>query len=506
MLVTNKRTLLPFEDGGAIEGPVQKRFRGLSTPPASPEKKQENAQPPAPRLKGTRRLEQDDEVAPRRLVFGKDSVYLKAKSLLQRSSLLSPKHPWLPTREAQYREISAFLRETIGSSGGNSLYITGPPGTGKTAQLELAVRQGFHTILIGEENRRNAPKHDPALANTMYYELGPGKYQSVAMVSLNCIALRRPESLWSKIHEQLGKNAAGDAVKSMDDLQGFFKSYPNTAFVVILDEIDKLLTSTLEDSNATKIIVDLFLLARLPSVRFTLIGIANSLDMKDRFLNRLLLSPEFLPKVINFAPYTSEEMFEIVTSKLKSVDKVDTIIQPMAIKFAAKKCSSNTGDLRKLFDVLRNSIELAELESLRRKDNGPPVRVTLTHVSKVFSTYMNSSSTKTRISKLNLQQKIVLCALVHREKSDLFQTQCTIDDAYDYYTKLLSDTIALNPLNRNEFLESCDTLEMYGVASIENGKHGKKAKQLVKLIKSTVDEKEFHDEICKMDLLKKLII
>ncbi|AET41426.1 AAA family ATPase CDC6 Ecym_8135 [Eremothecium cymbalariae DBVPG len=510
MLTRNKRTiLLPFEEGNGVDVvlPAAKRLRGLRTPPASPEKQDLSVMAPALRLKHSMKLEPDVEVQPKRLVFGKSSIYSKTKSVLQRSSFTAMDKPWLPTRQKQYAAIAQFLKNSVGSDHGGSLYITGPPGTGKTAQLELIIRQTFHTIIIGEENRRNAPKHDPTLANTLHYETAPGRYQSVAVVSLNCIALRKPESIWSKIHRQSCiQDSNKEPVKTMEDLQKFIKAHSNTAFVVILDEMDKLLTSTLEDSNATRIIVNLFILAKLPSVRFTLIGIANSLDMKDRLLNRLALASDFLPQIINFAPYSSDEMFEIVTSKLKSIDKNESIIQPMAIKFAAKKCSCNTGDLRKLFDVLRNSVELAELESLKNKSSDIVVRVTLTHVSRVFSTYINGSSTKSRISKLNMQQKVVLCALVHREKSDLYKARCSIDDAYDYYSKLLSGTIALNPLKRNEFLESCDALELCGVVSIETGKYGRKAKQSVKLIKSTIDEKEFQDEVSKVDLLKRITI
>ncbi|AMD22054.1 HGL286Wp [Eremothecium sinecaudum] len=496
MLSRTKRTLLPFED----EAPPLKRFHGLCTPPTSPEKKDIC-------VKQVAAIENDDVIIePRRLVFGECSLYSRTKSVLQRSSVVNVAAPWLPTRKEQYLAIEKFLKDTIASDHGNSLYITGPPGTGKTAQLELLMKKKFKDDIEGGTDGESRVL-DQGLANTLHYEVAPGDYRKVSVITLNCIALRRPEAIWSKIHEQLSAAGCGDGgINTMGGLQEFLEKHRDTAFVVVLDEMDKLLTSRLDDTNARKIIVELFLLAKMPSVRFTLVGIANSMDIKDRFLNRLMLASDFLPHIVNFSPYTSEQMFEIVNSKLKMVDESECIIQPMAIKFAAKKCSSNTGDLRKLFDVLRNSIDIAELESIRSSSSQPVVRVTLTHVAKVFSTYMDNSSTKSRISKLNMQQKMVLCALVNRENYAADQGRCSIDDAYDYYSKLLSSTVAINPLKRKEFLESCDALEMCGVVSIEKGKHGKKAKQLVRLIKCTVDEKEFHDEVSKVELLKRLIV
>lgn len=496
-----KRSLLsPSKEDSSLSGvePASKRFHGLCTPPASPENRELGVD--------TSLSTSDSKLQPRRLLFEKDSIYSRTKSALQISSFMFNEEPWLPTRKDQYMQISEFLQETIASNHGNSLYITGPPGTGKTAQLELLIRQSFQFVGGAPENKDSVKCLGSPLASTYYYDLGCGTRQTVCLTTLNCIALRRPEAIWSKIHAQFSvKNEESGRVRTMEDLQKFIQGYPKTAFVVVLDEMDKLLTSTLEDTNATKIIVNLFLLAKMSSVRFTLIGIANSLDMRERFLNRLALASEFLPRIISFTPYTADQMFEIVTNRLKSVCMSDFLIQPMAIKFAAKRCSSNTGDLRKLFDILRNSVEIAELELIRNMESDSIIRVNLSHVAKVFSLQMDNSS-RTRIAKLSTQQKMVLCAIVHREKYDINQGRCSIDDAYDYYSKLLLRTVALNPLERKEFFESCDALEMCGVVSIEHGKSGKKAKQLVKLIKSTVDIKKLNVEISKVDLLRRIYV
>ena len=95
--------------------------------------------------------------------------------------------------------------------------------------------------------------------------------------------------------------------------------------------------------------------------------------------------------------------------------------------------------------------------------------------------------------------------LVHRQRTDIFQSHCSLDDAYDYYVKLLRRKDSLTPLKRNEFLDICNALETCGVVTIFTGKSSGKTKHLVKMVKATIDDKEFDDEISKSDLLKSFL-
>ncbi|QLQ80233.1 hypothetical protein HG537_0D02340 [Torulaspora globosa] len=456
--------------------------------------------------------------SPMRLIFGKKSMYSRTKALLQRSSgLFTELEGHLPTRKSQYSDILSFLNRSLGERVSDSLYITGPPGTGKTAQIDAIVKNRFLPLVLPStaDSKVAGPATVKGLKNVSYYELPDGNVETVAVTTINCIAINDPSTIFNKIYTSLVSSPEpGAPVKTMSDLQRFMESYKSsTGFLVILDEMDKLVHSNLNDTNSTKTIFELFLLAKLPSARFTLIGIANSLDMKDRFLSRLNLRQDLLPETLVFHPYTPDEMFEIIMNRLKRVsgNEQDCVFNPMAIKFAAKKCSGNTGDLRKLFDVLRSSIEIVELQvvacKLKDKDanSSSPIKVGLPHVAKVFSQFMNTSSTRSRISKLNMQQRLILCAIVHREKTDIFQAHCSLDDTYDYYVNLLKNKDVLTPLKRNEFLETCNALETCGVTRIFQGRSTGKTKHAIKLIKSCIDEKEFEEEMSKVEILRNFL-
>ncbi|KAL3241196.1 AAA family ATPase CDC6 [Nakaseomyces bracarensis] len=445
------------------------------------------------------------------------SLTSRTKATLQRSATVEiQKSGCLVSRDVQYTAIMEFLRSSLSSGVSNSLYITGPPGTGKTAQLNSILKKNFSVASDCGD-----------ISNVHLFQLPTGEVEKVAIISINCITVNDPASIFNKIYISfLSPDASSNnhrySVKSMLDLKNFMQKYSDEmSFVVILDEMDKLVQTNSTSVSATKVIFELFLLAKLPDIKLMLISIANSLDLKDRFLSRLNLRQDLLPETIVFQPYTSEQMYDIVSHRINSVilPHEENIFNPMAIRFAAKKCSGNTGDLRKLLDILRNSIEVFEMEQLTQSkkiktDENDQIlepekrapKVGLQHVAKVFTKINNINSTRSMITKLNMQQRIVLCSLIHRQKVDIFQAQCTIDEAYDYYIKLLGRSENFVALRRNEFLEICNALEMMGVATIFNGRVSGKRRPISKFIKGTVDQNEFNQEMSKFELLKDLMI
>lgn len=509
MLLRTKRSFLEFQsdDSSDVLTPEVRRIGGLTTPPASPEKKMKSTIISDVELLDNVR-QKNQELRPTRLLFGKNPLFTQTKALLQKSSSLNVDEAWLPTRKEHYERIMSFLDKSIGSSASheNCLYITGPPGSGKTAQMDLIIREKFHELVLGCGNK--LPSHEANVLNTSYFECADGNFKSVALTKINCIALKTGSDVYTKIYNEFSSKTLSERKMkaSLEDVETFIRSKPNTSFVLILDEMDKLATSGSQYGQATKLIVDLFVLTKSKDINLTLIGIANSLDMKDKFLAHLNIRTDILPDVLGFQPYTCEQMVEIVKSKLSKSHGSLEVFQPMAITFAAKKCAGNTGDLRKLVDLLRASVEVLETESLKKDPNVIGARVTIAHVAKVVSTYMNHPSRKTKLTRLNVQQKVVLCCIVNKEKYDLFRGKNTIDEVYDYYTKLLQKSGVMNPLGRSEFYESCNALQTFGVVSIEKKRTKRNREtELTNIIKSLVDDNEFIEEIGKLELLKRLL-
>jgi cell division control protein 6 len=287
---------------------------------------------------------------------------------------------------------------------------------------------------------------------------------SIRKAYINCMSIKSSKDLYIALLEQL----AGDADVSENDiveaLQKLFLQKKTTdVFLVVLDEIDHILTMDPES------LYRVFEWALRPTSRLTLVGIANALDLTDRFLPRLKsrnLKPELLP----FLPYTAPQVKRIITERLKSLApkgaSADFIpfFHPAAIELCSRKVSSQTGDLRRAFEVCRRALDLVENETRLKHENevkeqillmspsrkvlgenrnlasssaGPlpgmqsistdlhkslqtltvetAPRVTIAHLNKVTAAAFSNGASQ-RLKTLNLQQKAALCSLLAIEK------------------------------------------------------------------------------------------
>ncbi len=319
-------------------------------------------------------------------------------------------------------------------------------------------------------------------------------------------------------------------------LQGTFSSKKDDSeavYLVVLDEIDHLLTLDLESLYA------LFEWSLQRSSRLILIGIANALDLTDRFLPRLKarnLKPQLLP----FLPYTVAQIASVITTRLKSQNpsaapsQADIIpfIHPAAIQLCSRKVASQSGDLRKAFDICRRAIDLVEAETKAKHQeriaeqilqlspskaplvenlnlSSPPSeigraaktttlaeslasltpenapKVTIAHMARISaSTFGNG--TAQRLQGLNLQQKAALCALVALEKkkrnspsNSIFATPSktpsaapTVRALFEAYSGLCKRDGMLHPLSSTEFRDVIGSLETLSLVTGADGKGG----------------------------------
>ena len=116
--------------------------------------------------------------------------------------------------------------------------------------------------------------------------------------------------------------------------------------IVIIDEIDFLYTKN------QNILYNLFEWSNLKETRFCLIVIANTMDFPEK------LQPKLTSRMGNnrlvFKPYTQAEVQKIIEDRLMKSNRFTLD----AIKYACRKMSSFTSDIRKLLDVLKRAIDL----------------------------------------------------------------------------------------------------------------------------------------------------
>ncbi|NXA28912.1 CDC6 protein, partial [Ibidorhyncha struthersii] len=231
----------------------------------------------------------------------------------------------LHARERETSVIQQFLREHVCGHRPGSLYISGAPGTGKTACLSR--------VLLDCKD-----------------ELAGSK-----TVVLNCMALSSPQGVFPAVAQQLGLPAAA----GREGLRRLEKrlTAQGPMVLLVLDELDQL------ESKGQDVLYTLFDLVLLPSPPHPALpaGLANALDLTDRSLARLGARLAGSPRLLHFLPYTREQLSTILQERLGQVAG-DTILDTAALQFCARKVSAVSGDARKALDICRRAVEVVELE------------------------------------------------------------------------------------------------------------------------------------------------
>jgi cell division control protein 6 len=305
------------------------------------------------------------------------------------------------------------------------------------------------------------------------------------------MSLHTPSSIYASLLDSFSSD--GTELSDLESL--FISSKKNQIYVLVLDEIDHLLSHDL--------LPTLFELSLRKNSRLLLVGIANALDLTDRFLPRLKaknLEPELLP----FLPYTAPQISEVLTTRLRSLlspaekESCEStflpFVHPAAVQLLSRKVAAASGDLRKAFDILRRALELVEMESLQalrsqqqQQNESRPVlgettinspsprpvtrpswtasiapRATLAHVAKASSSTLGASISA-RIAKLNAHQKALLCVLVVKSGTAPYAMQ-KLKDAYMKACK--SEAVRMMPLVGAEFRGVVDAMEAVGVLDL----------------------------------------
>lgn len=426
------------------------------------------------------------------------TVYSQARQIFTRSS--EPGR--LIGREAEKDELKTFVENCVEKTSGGCIYVSGPPGTGKSAMI----------------NEVTTEYEESSTLHKMY---------------VNCMSMKTSKDLYGTLLEA----CCGEEVSEGDEektLHNMFISRKKTkdVYLITLDEIDHILTLDLE------ILYKLFEWSLQKSSRLILIGIANALDLTDRFLPRLKarnLHPQLLP----FLPYTASQIKNVIMTRLKSLVPKDSatpnyvpFLHPAAIELCSRKVASQTGDLRKAFDICRRAIDLIETETKQKHEqelknqvlpDSPSKRIleeninlssipntpsknvfrprtlaqslatltvetapraSISHVNKITASTFGNGSTQ-RLKTLNLQQKAALCALLALESrnrsrsSNLLATPSkshnlapTIKQLYNTYSMLCTRDAILHPLTSTEFRDVVGSLETLSLVAPVDGRNG----------------------------------
>uniref|UniRef100_A0A8C1YNB9 Cell division control protein n=1 Tax=Cyprinus carpio TaxID=7962 RepID=A0A8C1YNB9_CYPCA len=353
----------------------------------------------------------------------------------------------LLSREAERAAIVSFLENHVVSEKPSSLYISGAPGTGKTACLNCVLQ---------EQKVR------------------------VQTVLINCMNLRSSHAIFPLLGERLGVPKGNSEAR----LEKLLTSSGPTVLLV-LDEMDQL------DSKSQEVLYTIFEWPYLPNSRVCLIGIANALDLTDRILPRLQAKPHCRPKLLNFPPYSREELNAIVQDRLTQVSG-EGVLDAAAVQFCARKVSAVSGDARKALDICRRAVEIVEADDRSKMASepaaGPKVsRVSVPQVARVLTEVYGDrmASSSGDGESFPLQQKLLVCCLlliVRNGKSKEVQ----LGKLCEVYSKLCKQR-QVGGVGQSECLSLCSLLESRGIFTLKKAKEARLTKISLKIEERDVE-------------------
>lgn len=248
------------------------------------------------------------------------------------------------------------------------MYVSGVPGTGKTATVTEVIR-----VLQAQAKQKKLPKFD--------------------FVEINGMRLTDPRQAYVQIYQQLsGDKVTSEQAQCLLDRRFTTPSLHRKTTVILVDELD-ILCNRRQD-----VIYNILDWPTKKDARLVVITIANTMDLPERVLMGRVTSRLGLTR-LTFQPYTHKQLQEVVQARLigtnifesdavqlaarwvtQTILDSNTLSVSCAVSVHCRKVASISGDCRRALDICRRSTEIAESEC-----SGKQITVSMLHVQKAIT-------------------------------------------------------------------------------------------------------------------------
>ena len=319
----------------------------------------------------------------------------------------------LPCRENEYSRIENFIRSGIEQRGcTNTLYISGMPGTGKTA-----------TVL---EVIHNLTKLSKA-----------SKINRFSFIHIKGMALENPFTVYTQIYQSITGHTTspGNASAFLDD---YFKKgeqgrninkripilAPGIARVLLVDELDALVT------KKQNIIYNIFDWPSYSYANLIVVAIANTMNLPETLLPKI--ASRMGNERLVYQPYNKQQIMEILKDRLKDIN----VFHDLALNLICMKVAALSGDMRRCLQVCRKSCELAKLQYISQSLMFPQAPQLLlcidhVHVNKATCELYNSKNSILIRSLTAYQQLALLTVVIYKTAARTEQVE--IKNCYDRF-------------------------------------------------------------------------
>ena len=304
----------------------------------------------------------------------------RAAAALQLSAAPTP----LPCREAERGAVADFLEEALAASRGDgrTLYVSGMPGTGKTA----TVRE-----VVGDLR----------------------KSRDFDFVEINAMRLPQPAHAYAVLWEALGgeKRGAEAAARCLEKLFGAKGGRDGARPAVLLvDELDYMVTQRQD------VLYNLFDWPSRAGANLCVVGIANTMDLPER------LDPKVRSRLggrrLTFPPYGREQVEAIVHQRLDR-DDLRGAFSGQAVTMAARKVAAYSGDVRRALQICAKATDVCADRRRAGGDGGDEVSiadVNAAHRALTASAYLAAVEHAAPLERLVL---VALCVELKARRAEV---------------------------------------------------------------------------------------
>ncbi|XP_074732154.1 origin recognition complex subunit 1 isoform X2 [Strix uralensis] len=278
----------------------------------------------------------------------------------------------LPCREEEFQDIYNFVESKLIDGTGGCMYISGVPGTGKTATV--------HEVI---SCLQQAAEND--------------ELPSFQFVEINGMKLTDPHQAYVQILELLTgqKVTATHAAVLLAKLFNTPGPKRKTT-VLVVDELDLLWT------RKQNVMYNLFDWPTQKHSKLIILAIANTMDLPERIMMNRVASRLGLTRM-SFQPYTYKQLQQIISSRLNGMKA----FEEDAIQLVSRKVAALSGDARRCLDICRRATEICEFASQKRT----PEIVRMAHITEAIDE-MFSSPYINAIRNASLHEQIFLKAIL----------------------------------------------------------------------------------------------
>jgi Cdc6-like AAA superfamily ATPase len=293
----------------------------------------------------------------------------------------------LPCRATETETIMSHLRSSIQRRGENKpLYISGLPGTGKTACVLSCVGK-------------------------LRKEAAAGTLGDFDFVMINALQLQTPADSYSVLLRKM-QGVRYTAKSALSRLQSYFhssgsnaKTEKNRVVLCLVDELDFLMVRN------DNVVYNFFDWPLHKDSGLVVVGIANTMDLPERMSTRVLSRLQAgmgLERMV-FTPYSFDQITKILTERLESAD----IFEGKSLNMSARIAAATAGDLRTALKICQRAIEIHRDSLSDEMREVGTTKVSYASVQKSVAEYRATPLLTALVLSCQLDKAIITCICKH---------------------------------------------------------------------------------------------